>query len=1263
MNSLDKQYLIIQFQNKILKLFSTEFQSFFENIFEKKFSDFQKIRPFGKMGDGGNDGYFKNSGSYYQVYSPLDPKLKESNAASKLREDFNRIKEEWNDISEIKEYHFVFNDKYNGSIQLLEKEITILNKENPNIIFDLLLSKELENIFFQLEESDILSLGFDINRRVAIENASSYLEIVKIEIDKEFLISSKHLLNMNEKIIFDLNDETLLLEYDLLNYKCLKLSEDISSAISLIESISLRYPDDIRPILYLAGTHYSIKNYDKFCSLLNFAANIDKNNDLLKYYRLLEKIHLNQSIDLSNIKEDFYLDDAYKKSILYSLYALLFTRFADYKSAISFIEKAIRLNPDKFDFYIKKFTILEAMFYDPVYNDQKLQLITKMSDVIILLNNKFLNIGIINTRAKLDFLNKKFSLLIFNEKFNEIEIIINEISNLILKCYFDSHIDNIIIKLLTFSTPSLNDLITLLSYLEKTSIEISNSIIERLIHIFNLSDVLFTKGKDFLTKINNHKYLNFIKNIEINKHNEVLKFLKNNTTLAHSIIISLPNNFDLKHKIIGILPDASNKQLLLLNIYLTEKDNDNAYNLIKKIDLSNLHYSSYPTFLPVLHAKKDWAMTITVLKKILENNNLYDNILNFEIQLFNAYLYLNKYLELINHGILLLENYFDSKEIHIEQKENLLTLTIQACFERGKIDNEYFLKSRNLLEKYVLPKLSFEFIINIQTRVYLHCNEITMAWNSIVSGVRSKKILSDEDYAHIRNLLIFDFSNKLDISQTPLDFVIDDTFVKLEENDDWYYIGNDNELDAIKTSDNKYKLLIGKSIGNEIDFSTKYRSSTKKFVIENILSLDNYIIYRSSKSFKNLTENDNLSWAQLIDIPKVNGSSDFSNLFSILNDINSNNDNIFKSYCNNIIPLSVLAVSEGSLTKAIGRIQQDNDGFVNFSLGSVEEFEKQKEIVKRILNNNESLLIDGTSALLLTEINYIDKIISYFPNFKVPQSVVNFLINATDNFHYSENQVGHISVVDSKISFSSLNNNYRDNIKDNFVKAVKTLESNPTSVISVSPSSKSSCFAEQDIHAELCDACISAQIEDIPILTEDFRYLEMNELQTDKKSPQYFSSFALVRVLYDENKISIEEYLNFFYYLSVSRYKFLFVNPNDIFISVFGNKEAKSFIPENIKKFNLSFILSEEYDVDLNSSFNVFCSFILKCVIDNSITLEYFKVILIEIMNSFPVSWHKQTVAFSILKACEDTIKVVDSNFDLPEIKIKNSYIVVDDYK
>ena len=227
MNTFDNKYLLLQFRVKIFSKKGTEFQSFFENIMEYTFPDFQKIRPYGNIGDGGNDGYRNNSGIYYQAYAPNNPKEKETEAVKKLNNNFLRLKKEWNKISQVKEYNFVFNDNYFGSTKILEEAISELKMYNPKIKFKLFLAKDLEGLFFTLKKSDILNLGFDIDSSKAISNTYKYLEKVKIELDRENSKFALKILEYTKDIISELNDEDLSLEYEILECKCLqKLEKD-----------------------------------------------------------------------------------------------------------------------------------------------------------------------------------------------------------------------------------------------------------------------------------------------------------------------------------------------------------------------------------------------------------------------------------------------------------------------------------------------------------------------------------------------------------------------------------------------------------------------------------------------------------------------------------------------------------------------------------------------------------------------------------------------------------------------------------------------------------------------------------------------------------------------------------------------------------------------------------------------------------------------------------------------------------------------------
>ncbi len=109
----------------------------------------------------------------------------------------------------------------------------------------------------------------------------------------------------------------------------------------------------------------------------------------------------------------------------------------------------------------------------------------------------------------------------------------------------------------------------------------------------------------------------------------------------------------------------------------------------------------------------------------------------------------------------------------------------------------------------------------------------------------------------------------------------------------------------------------------------------------------------------------------------------------------------------------------------------------------------------------------------------------------------------------------------------------------------------------------------------------------VDFLTEDFLYLMMNQLETEKKVPEYFSSLALLRVLYEDKQFSFNEYIDYFGYLSSYRFRFLTLNSDDIEKAVFGDEEIRIVNPENMRKLNFPLTLSEEYGVPFQTAFKV----------------------------------------------------------------------------
>lgn len=1263
MEHLDTYFLSLQFKIQIYSKNGTEFQSFFETIMEKAFSDFQKIRPYGKKGDGGNDGYRKESGIYYQSYAPNTPKVNEADAAEKLEKDFQKLKKEWSGISEIREYNFVFNDKYGGSTQELEATISELATNNPNIKFKLLLAKNLENIFFQLSQTDILSLGFNIDQRKAILNVNIYLEKVRTELDRENInFALKTLENIKDIILALSDDNYLLLEYEILETQCIRKLEKVDEAKERYEKIANRYTNDIRSLLYLAEIYLLVEDFDKNNELLQQAEKIDPNSWLLELEKIIRKVYLKENLDITKIDETSFPNDPKIKANFYRIYAGILSNSGEIAKADNFIAKAIYLHSDKFSNYYDELALIENKLFTAQSSVDALQISQELINKVQKIENRFFEYGDIGARNKASLNAKKFRPLIIQENISEFERLAKETFELLMICYFDKRIDVILVLMLGYVLLSNHDFNRLLKYIENSKKECSNILSKELIAQFNMRGTLFTAGKKFFEATHNQKYIEFIEDLENRNDEKILTSLRSDLQFAVLLCNTLKTLPDLRIKIIKNLPDDVNIQKDKLELLLNydERNWEEAFEIVKQLDLSALNYGECRPILQIAAQKQAWDFVITILEKLLEKEKNEKEVFDLKLQLFAAYFNLKKFQTVINIGEELLQEDIGKNFLDLNNKEALLTNTIIACLERGKVDDEALTKSKYILEKYKLPKLSLEFKASIEARVYLDNNEPENALNSIIDGVKTRKTLSPQEYAGLHPLFI-EIGNQLTtLNLDSLSHVQENSFVKLSNVDQWYFIGSDNELDAvtINESNSKYSSFFNKNLEDIVIFESKYSSAKREDKIDFIFSIDKYILWQTIENFRELSLQGDLEWAQMVEIPQDEDSIDTQYLLKLLEDLHKRGEPFFEVYCKGNVPLAMLAVSEGGLTKAIERIRVENKGFINFSSGSIDDMKKQLELAKEIVDGKEPFYIDGTSAMVLLDIGLFQKVYAHLPNMKIPQSVINFLADTTDKFRYKAGQTGHLGYSQGKIAFSSIEKDKRDLIRKQFIETIKLLESNSENISVISSANKTTHFSEQKIPSELSDACILAQKENLSVLTEDFLYLQLNEFETHKKAPKHFAVWALLRTLCDEHKIGFDEYLECFSYLSYYRFRFLHINKDDIEKAVFGDKQINIPTPENIRKLNFRTTLSEEYGVSFQEAFRVVGEFLFRVLTDHTITLEITEKIFVEILTSFPTNISKRELGQMFLIFCLKLIELNSSKLLLtPENQLINKKV------
>lgn len=1213
---------------------ASEFQGFFERIMGEAFSDFTKVYPYGNQGDGGNDGYRPDEGIYYQVYAPRNPEEKQSKAAQKLKKDFENLKDKWNEISKVKIFYFVFNDKDSGVSIEIARALADLKKANPTIEFRLFLPRDLEDIFLNLKKETIQSLGFDVDSRNSFQICEEALEKLEAYLDKGNASYVLESLNSWKDIIYGQNDMGLALNWEILECRALQQLEQIENAKKKYENLCKRYPNDPRPFLYLAEITLNEEEYLENEKLIKEAERIDKDYWLLPLEKDLRDQRLGKKIVGTSFDEGNFPANPRIKSNYYRFYSVALQLEKDFKRAESFVEIALQLNPERIANYITKLGIVESqLFTHDNLDDQKRDAEKLLSEIDSTINIVSLW-GELSPRHQVIFNLEKIKAFKFLEIYPEMERLAKESFELIVKFHFDTSIDHYLTGLLGSVELPPADFARLLEYLRKARKGISDELAKALAIQFELKNTLFSEGKYFFQDKNKENILGFIGNLENNEYDKVWDFVKDDQQFAISFAHSAKDLPGLRREIINKLPDGGNiqKDKLLLLINYDESKFDEAFEILKGIDLSKSRYFECKIILDIARQKKAWEFAIAVLEKLLAYEKEIPVVLQLKVELFNANLNLKRFPIAIDIGEKILANSEEVGLLDERNKESLLAQTVLARVARGE-----YQQAKDLFERYPEIPRTVEFKVGVEADVYLKNRDASKAVASIVEGMKILKAPTPEQYARLF-ITLGEIDN---LTKFPLDSLPKfeaESFVKFKNQERWYFVGNGDSLDAIKinSTDERYRQFLDKKKEDEVVFEFKY-SPSSKHVIESILSIEKYIFAQSAHYFNQLAAQGNLEAVKMVQIPMDGDKIDTKNIIALLEDDRKGRTEFFNMYCENAVPLAFLAISEGGLTGAVALIQNEGRGFIRFSSGETDDINKQKDVAEKIVKG-EPFYIDGTSALVLSETGLLDEIQRYLPNLRVPQSVIAMLLKLMERFRPLPGPGGYLQYVRGKLRFSSPDPDQGEIIQRRFEASIGVLESKTKNIGIISTASKMDYFSEQKVPSELCDACILAQKEGIPVLTEDYLYLQANEIETGKKAPSYCSVFAVMRVLYDQGKISFEKYLGLFSFLTSYRFRFLPITTEDIRKAVFGDGPITMVQPERIRWFNFPLTLSVEYGVPLKMSFNVLKLFLVSIVADDSITPDIAERIFLEILSGFPTSQDKRALGKLFLMFCQEEI-------------------------
>ena len=140
--------------------------------------------------------------------------------------------------------------------------------------------------------------------------------------------------------------------------------------------------------------------------------------------------------------------------------------------ADSFIEKAIDLNPNRFSNHDVQLSLTESRLFSSIEKNEGFQ--REMDNFLIEIEKvekKFQEFGNLRERCKATLLLRKLNVYRTKEDLRNYETLVRGIFELVLKCYFDHHIEKIIVGMLWGIYLPKEDLNNLISHLNKTEVE------------------------------------------------------------------------------------------------------------------------------------------------------------------------------------------------------------------------------------------------------------------------------------------------------------------------------------------------------------------------------------------------------------------------------------------------------------------------------------------------------------------------------------------------------------------------------------------------------------------------------------------------------------------------------------------------------------------------------------------------------------------------------------------------------------------------
>lgn len=1079
----------------------------------------------------------------------------------------------------------------------------------------------------------------------------------------ETLKQNKDLLNVLDK------SSPVHLEFDIAMARALREASKSDEAISKNLEIISNYKNEIRPYLYLADMYLQVSDFEKYDKYHQKAKDINPEHPTLKnltFIRKIKEISEGEKIELDD--NDIWGEEgSFEKAHCYYIHSIVNNINGNKEKRDNFLEEAIKIDENYFYYKAQRVgykifdlgqrkqggeNILNLDELEYIKQEiEKLEFIVKDDDA----PKRFLEVELL--KLEVSFLQHP------NNEYQALKDIINKLIDLFTQTRFDDFNDQKIITLFdgAQSLISKDDFNKLLEYIFKSKKNPSDLLVFILItgalsSFENIEDVI-----ELSKKFNTHKLSALLEALKSNDEkliiNEIDQF---NDIEKFKIILSI-KDLPLRLKLIDHFADGLDeyKRKILINLkaglLFESKDFETAIKLIQSIDLKEADAIMCEIAFDVARELGIYQyIERDSLKRLLELNAYPERKYFFLDNLAIAQFYLREFPEALINAKESLEN---GGKLSIDGLQFLLFIVLDVLLSEDKIKEaeEFAIKYNKIERDY---KLSMKM-----SEIYLAKKEFYKATQVIVDATQKvENITSEQLLASSHQLTIILNASGEDVGKP--EKVSENTFVKLDGIDNWFFIGKKSKsIDAISFEDSNdrcYKALIGKTIGDKIEWpGDDGRINKIKREIKDILFPSDYIGFRGAQEMQKMAQ----AGSPYIKMFEV-GTTPESMKDSLMKFL-GREEKIFKQFIDNKLPFSFYASLIGSTGNAFSKIRSYDEGFVNTVLNA-EDWDIQRNNAQKALNGT-LIHIDATSLFMLIETGTYKKILSSIPNFSVPSSAIDEHRNLIQKFSSIPKKGSlQIGLEKNDVKATMYDEESADKIKANIKEFCDYIQDKAKSVYGIGEQERCDNVIEDKIIPAVSDATIRAQQEaDSIVMTEDPVYISLNSQFTKKRKPDHFSLLAVATILFEQDKICLDDYLDIFYWLSVYRLRFFSTNANFIINAII--QERKGIItvqPDLLDKFNLGLVWSEEYGTNINSVINVSSDILVALIKNSAITEDYLRLILPKIYipvlkNRNDHFWAKkllQIVAIKIKHSSPIYTPEVESKFVLLQT-VLNEYL------